>query len=193
MFAPALLLTLGLRAVRDGITRTIARQRPFGTVAAVVALLVLSACSATEGDGVASAGGERNPGNAAESEDAAPLDPDAQALVFAECMRDNGVDMPDPAPGQQGLQSAFQVVVGDYDRTTLEQAFSACEDQFPQYQQEQDHSDEELQLAVAECLREQGLDVGDQPFTDGSLHENDPAEITAAMNACNDVLTGGGS
>jgi hypothetical protein len=192
VFAWALLPALRRRAVRDAITRTTGRQRRFGTVSAVVALLVLSACSSAGSDGVASAGGESNTGNAPESEDAAPQDPDAQALEFAQCMRDNGVDMPDPGPGPQGLGDAFQDVVGDYDRETLNQAVSACQDLMPQYASEEQH-DDEVMLDLAECLREQGLDVSDDPFDDAHTGEVDVNEFSAAMEVCRDVLTGGGS
>lgn len=169
-------------------TRTTSRRRTFGAVAAV-ALLVLSACSAAEDDGVASATGEKNPASPAETEDA-PLDEDAQALVFAGCMRDNGVDMPDPGPGQQGLADAFRAVSGNYDRATLRQAFSACQDLMPQYAQQQ-HEDE-VMLDLAECLRDQGLEVSDNPFEDAHSGDIDQNEFVAAMEVCRDVLTGGG-
>jgi hypothetical protein len=172
-------------------TRTTARRRPFGAFAAVVALVVLSACSAPEGDGVSSAGGEENPAGPAATEQAAPLDEDAQALVFAECMRDNGVDMPDPGPGQQGLVDAIQAVAGTYDRASMRKALSACEELMPQYTQEE-HADDDWQLQLAECLREQGLDVSDTPFEDAHSGAIDVNEFSAAMEVCRDVLTGAG-
>jgi hypothetical protein len=170
-------------------TRISAPWRRLGAAAAV-ALLVLSACSAADGDDVASAGGEENPTSPTATEDSAPLDEDAQALVFAECMRDNGVDMPDPGPGQQGLADAFRAVAGDYDRATLRQAFSACQGLMPQYAQQQ-HEDE-VMLELAECLREQGLEVSDNPFEDAHSGDIDQNEFVAAMEVCRDVLTGGG-
>jgi hypothetical protein len=166
-------------------------MRPFGAVAAVVALLVLSACSAAEGDGVSSAGGEENRANPTKTEDTEPLDEDAQALVFAECMRDNGVDMPDPGPSQQGLVDAIQAVAGSYDRASMRKALSACQDLMPQYAQEE-HADDDWQLELAECLREQGLDVSDTPFEDAHSGAIDVNEFSAAMEVCRDVLTGGG-
>ncbi|MGH3452266.1 MAG: hypothetical protein ACRDQW_16405, partial [Haloechinothrix sp.] len=78
--------------------RTAAGLRAFGLVT-LASLLALTACGgATEG--VASAGGEANP---ATSEDAEAMDADAQALAFAECMREEGIDIPDPGPDQEGL------------------------------------------------------------------------------------------
>ena len=171
-------------------TPTTTRWRTFGA-AAVVALLVLAACSTAGGERVASAGGDANPAQPAGTEPAAPLDEDAQALVFAECVRDNGVDMPDPGPGQQGLVDAFESVSGDYDRATLEQAILACQDLIPQYAQEQQHT-EDWELVLAECLREQGLDVSDSPFEDAHQGRINVGEFSAAMEVCRDVLTGGG-
>jgi hypothetical protein len=179
-------------------TRRTARRLTFAAVAAVAAaaavaaILVLSAGGGTaENDGVASAGGAESAAKPVETEKSAPLDPDAQALVFAECVRDNGVDMPDPGPGQQGLVDAFEAVSADYDQATLEQALAACQDLMPQYPQEHPTGDDWM-LALAECLREQGLDVSDNPFQDAHSGAVDVNEFTKAMEVCRDVLTGGG-
>lgn len=172
------------------ITRTpkTARRHTFGATAAVIALSVLGACSSGEGDAVASAGGESNSANAVETEVTAPLNPDAQALVFARCMRDNGVDMPDPGPGQQGLGAAFQAVAGDYDEETLQQAIADCQDLMPQYAQDE-HGDDWM-LELADCLRDQGLDVSDNPFEEAHSGAIDVGEFSAAMEVCRDVVTG---
>jgi hypothetical protein len=176
-----------------------ARRRTFAAVAAVAVVLAVAAVAAVlalggtaEGDGVASAGGEQNAAKAAETVETAPLDADAQALVFAGCVRDNGVDMPDPGPGRQGLVDAFQAVSGDYDQATLEQALGACQDLMPQYPQEQEMHEGADMLALAECLREQGLDVSDNPFQDAHSGAIDVNEFSAAMEVCRDVLTGRG-
>jgi hypothetical protein len=172
-------------------TRTSIRLRGLAVVAAVVAVLAVSACGEAQGDEVASAGGEQNAPNPAQTWDTAQSDPDTQALLFAQCMRDNGVDMPDPAPGQQGLIDAFQSIAGNYDRSTLEQAIAACQSQMPQYAEEQQHSNETM-LALAECLREQGLDVSDNPFDDAHSGAVDQNEFIKAMEVCRDVLIKGG-
>jgi hypothetical protein len=169
-----------------------ARQLTFVAIAAVAVLLALSACGGSDdSDGVASAGGAENAATSAEAADAAPVDADAQALRFAECVRENGVDMPDPAPGQQGLVDAFRSVSGKYDRETLQQALGACQNLMPQYAQEHPAGDDWM-LALAECLREQGLDVSDNPFEDAHSGAIDVNEFSAAMEVCRDVVTGGG-
>jgi hypothetical protein len=172
-------------------TRTTARRRTFGAVAAVVALLAASACGgATEGGGVASAGGEVNP---AATENAEPLDADAQALAFAECMREEGIDIPDPGPNQEGLSAALHEAEQNYDRQTYDQALTACEELLDH----RDHDrgghapDDEMMLELAECLREQGLDVPDNLFEGGAMHDVDDNELRAAMQECRDEVAGG--
>ena len=160
--------------------------------AAVIAVALFAAACGGSSD--ASSGvATLDEGRETESSDgneSAPLDDeDAQALVFAECVRDNGVEMPDPGPGQQGLIDAFQAVARDYDRATLEQALTACQDLMPQYAQEHPAGDDWM-LALAECLREQGLDVSDNPFQEAHSGAIDVNEFSAAMEVCRNVLTG---
>jgi hypothetical protein len=164
--------------------------RRAGATVAAAAVLILAACGDSGGDGVASAGGEQNPANPAETATAVPQDPDAQALAFAGCMRDNGVDMPDPGPGQEGMNQAWQAIAGNYDQATLDQAVAACQDLIPQYPGQEDHGSDEWQLALAECLREQGLDVSDNVFDDLHSGQIDQDELAAAMEACRNVISG---
>ena len=175
--------------------RLINRLRPgLGFLAAVIAMALLAAACGGSSDassGVATPD-EGQEADSSDENETAPLDDeDAQALVFAECVRDNGVDMPDPGPGQQGLIDAFQAVARDYDRATLEQALTACQDLMPQYAQEHPTGDD-WQLDLAECLREQGLDVSDTPFEDAHSGAIDVNEFSAAMEVCRNVMTGGG-
>jgi hypothetical protein len=181
----------------DDMTRWTARRLTFAAVAAAAAVaavavvLVLSTGGTAEGEELASAGGDANVAAPAQNEQAAPLDPDGQALVYAGCVRDNGVDMPDPGPGQQGLVDAFRSVSGDYDQATVEAALAACQDLMPRYAQAHP-TGEDWMLDLAECLREQGLDVSDNPFQDAHSGAIDVNEFSKAMEACRDELSGGG-
>jgi len=109
-------------------------------------------------------------------------------------MRGNGVDMPDPAPGQEGLSEALHGIEENYDQATVDEALAACEELLPQRAHEGGHDQQrdEVMLALAECLREQGLDVPDNLFEGGGLHDVDDDELRAAMEECRDVLAGGG-
>lgn len=170
-------------------------RRTLGAIVAIAAL-TLGACGVgAEDDGIATARDDTTTTDTAPSGDAeasAPLDADAQALLFAACVRDNGVEMPDPAPGQQGLVDAFQAVAEDYDRATLEAALSTCQGLLPQFEEQRHPPGDDFILRVAECLREQGLDVSDNPFQDAHSGGVDVNEFSAAMEVCNDVLAGGG-
>jgi hypothetical protein len=48
-------------------------------------------------------------------------------------------------------------------------------------------------LDLAECLREQGLDVSDDPFDDAHSGAIDQGEFGLAMEECRGVMAGGGS
>jgi hypothetical protein len=61
----------------------------------------------------------------------------------------------------------------------------------PQYAQEHPTGDDWM-LELAECLREQGLDVSDNPFQEAHSGAIDVKEFAAAMEVCRDKLTGGG-
>jgi DNA-binding LacI/PurR family transcriptional regulator len=168
--------------------RTAARRRMFGVVA-LAALLALTACGGAI-DRVASAGGEVNP---ATSEDAEAMDADAQALAFAECMREEGIDIPDPGPDQEGLSSALHEAEESYNRETYDQALTACEELLTHRDHDRgDHApDDEMMLELAECLREQGLDVPDDLFQGGALHDVEDEEFRAAFEECRDEVAGG--
>lgn len=150
-----------------------------GTVG-LMALGLTSCSSEPEDDGVLSLSGSD-----AETTEAAEIDQEAQALEFAQCMRDNGVDFPDPtvdsdgnvsfadAFGAAGEGGAFEP--GDDSFMT---AMEACGDLIEGIGfgpggggaggGEFDQS--EIQDALyeyTECLRSEGLDVGDIEFGAG--------------------------
>jgi hypothetical protein len=167
-------------------------RRALGGAAAAFTLLAVSACGGggADGDDVASLGGDVNP---LETEDTEPLDEDAQALVFAECMRDEGIDIADPGPDQEGLSAALHEAEESYDRETYDQALNACEELLTHRDHgSDDHApDDEMMLDLAECLREQGLDVPDNLFEGGGMHDVEDDEVGAAMEECRDVAAGG--
>lgn len=161
---------------------------------ALVALLGMTACGGqAEGSDVATAGDSTaEPEPSATPDESA--DPDEAALEFAECMRENGVDMPDPEPGQNGGFQLFGGGTGDVDQATLERALEACRDLAPQLEggAEIDPEMEEQMLALAECMREHGIDMPD-PTTDGGLSLQlpdgvDREEVDAALEECRETV-----
>src|SRR5919109_1855174 len=95
--------------------RTSPRRRPSLHSAAIVLPLLaatLMACTASgaDGQGVLSLA-TAAPSDAAATP-AASIDPRDAALAFAQCMRDHGVDMPDPQFSGDGQSGGFTFNVG---------------------------------------------------------------------------------
>jgi hypothetical protein len=130
-------------------------------------------------------------------------------LDFAACMREHGVDMPDPQPAGGG-GAAFTIRVGGDDASsplapdddTFLEAEAACRghlealdapDQDPQREAEL----VDAFLEFAECMRENGVDMPDPIVGGGNIRIRisgddqalDPfsTEFQAAREACQDV------
>ena len=160
-----------------------ARRRRFVTAAAAAALLgilaLLTACGSSSGDKAASA-----------------ADPQQAALVFAQCMRNNGVpDFPDPdADGRfRGLGHE------QGDDPKFRAAQEACRELAPGGEHEKlgDPAFVEQMREFSQCMRDNGLPDYPDPDADGRLrgvgHEQqgDP-KFQAAMATCRQKLPGGG-
>lgn len=176
--------------------------------AGVLLLTALAACSANAAgpSGVATLESAA-PNAEGSAEPSASLDPDAARLAFAECMRDNGVDMPDPetasGPGGAG---GFAFGTRDGDPEKFEGALDACEHFLEQAAGERREIDPEMQdrmLEFASCMREHGIPMPD-PNTDGGImiqrnddgtatngdDQIDPSspEFQEAQDACQPIL-----
>lgn len=96
-----------------------------------------------------------------------------QALAFAQCMRDNGVDFPDPtvdpdgAPNFEGAFGRGQDGGFDPQDTSFQDAMTACGDLMeglsvgPGSRDFDSEAMNEALYAYTQCLRDEGLDVGD--------------------------------
>jgi hypothetical protein len=182
-------------------TETTARRRwkLFAVLAvALAALLGLAACGgAAEGSEIASAGSasaEPDPSETPAEEE--EVDPDEAALEFAECMRDHGVDIPDPEPGESGGFRAFGGPDNDVDEQTMQEAMDACRDLMPQFDgpAEFDPEMEERLLAMTECMREHGIDMPDPTSNGGGIRldlgdnpDIDEDELRAAAEECREI------
>lgn len=142
------------------------------TLAGVAGIaLVLSACGSDDAEsGIVQLDGDGGATAAAEDQGSA----EEQALAFAQCMRDNGVDFPDPtvdADGNPSFEGAFgRGQEGGFDPgdSSFRDAMTACGDLMeglmvgPGGGQgfDQEAISEALYLYTS-CLRDEGLDVGD--------------------------------
>ncbi len=161
--------------------------RPLGAALLAVAALALVACS--EEPATSSSGTPDD-------------DKVRQAQVkFAQCMRENGVDMPDPS--SEGRQT-FKVG-GDsgISPEEFERAGKACEryrkDIRPNLSEEEQEEFKAQALEHARCMREHGIDFPDPTFDEdggaqirleGGLDPDDP-DFAAAQKECGRAMDGG--
>jgi hypothetical protein len=112
-------------------------------------------------------------------EDAAPAaDQEKQArnaqLAFAQCMREHGIDMPDPQPGERGIRMREPKGTSP---AKMREADEACRKHLeglrgPELTDEQQKEFQDAALAHARCMREHGID-----FPDPTFGENGEATI----------------
>jgi hypothetical protein len=157
------------------------------------ALLVLAGCSSgDDGGGIASVGGTQDTTAPQEAE----VSDEEQALLFVECMREQGFDLPDPEPdGNGGFDFGLADAGVDFDDPAFREAIQACRDELPGGGQ-QNFDDPEFQERMrefAQCMRDNGVDVPDPDPNGGfggmlgEIDPNDPA-FRGALEACQDML-----
>ncbi|MFF3066240.1 hypothetical protein ACFVQ3_16995 [Oerskovia sp. NPDC057915] len=183
-------------AVRSG------TRRRSAAAAFVVALLTvtLSACAPDDAPGVASAGdgkGETSEaGDEKSFDDMTDAERDDMARKFASCMRDNGVDMPDPDTDGGLSMASGTVEAGSMDE--MDAAFEACREFMPNGGEPMKMTPEDLetQREFAKCMREHGVDMPD-PDPNGGMTgalelPEDMEAFDTALEACNESGSGAG-
>jgi hypothetical protein len=92
-------------------------------------------------------------------------------FAFAECMREQGIDVRDPEPGDAGL--SFTGPEGKFDPEDTAKARQACRDElggsFVEQEEEQLELKNDKLLAFARCMRQEGFE-----FPDPDVSENHP-------------------
>ena len=174
-------------------------------------LLLLSACGAGAGVATLTGGDDSTPSPTASP---STQDPEEALLAFTECMRENGIDLPDPVfrdaggGGAQGGDVA-EAVPGaalpfDPNSDEFRAAQGACEQHLeglgalePGEAPELSAEEEEAFLAFAECMRERGIDMPDPGnggivVRPGSEDDFDPMseDFQAAEEECRTHLDG---
>jgi hypothetical protein len=144
-------------------------RRTLLAVIAACALLAGCAGQKNDGEGVATAG------DATTSASADPNEGDvaAQTAKFAQCMRDNGVDMPDPEVDDDG-RVAFKAPAGGAnaaDREKVQAAHEKCKQHLPNGGQPPKLSDEDLEKMrkFSQCMRENGYPDFPDPQPEGGI------------------------
>jgi hypothetical protein len=129
---------------------------------------------------------------------------DAQ-LAFAKCMREHGIDMPDPQPGERGFQVVEPNGISPRRARDAEQACRRYLDAIkpPELSDAQKKEFQEAALAHARCMRQHGIDIPDPTFDSngratmkigkGSGIRPDDPDFKRAEEACRNKLPGGGA
>jgi hypothetical protein len=160
-------------------------------VAAVLTTIALAVAACGEEAG---AGGSGGSGGKSDREDARNA-----ALEFAQCMREHGVDMPDPQFDGRGIMQRGPDE--DTPRATLEKAENACKEIREAMEPSEPPSEEqqkemkEAALAHARCMREHGIENFPDPTFDadggmqirigkGTGIDPDDEDFQKAQEAC---------
>ena len=165
---------------------------PRSTVLVPILLVSLAACGGKKADdGVASLTGKGAKASASAS--ASPLSQaqmEAMQLKFAQCMRQHGVNMPDPKAGRMSM------MLKKGEETKVKAAQEACKQYLPNGGQPDGKADPKMRdqaVKFAQCMRQHGVNVPD-PGADGALKidgRNMPqAKMEAAQKACSQYQPG---
>ncbi|MFC7550369.1 hypothetical protein [Plantactinospora sp. GCM10030261] len=177
------------------------RRRLAGALLAIpLALTVgLAGCGGDDGgDGIATAGNGGNGGAAASpsaSASGGPVDAEERRLQFARCMRENGVEMPDPGPDNEGGR-LLRFGAG-VDPKKVETAMEQCRQYLPNGGERPQLSPEEQEKLreYAKCMRDNGVTGFPDPSADGGIridrntlkiNPDDPT-FKAAQEKCRDL------
>ena len=181
----------------------------------IVAALAVGSLSAACGgagassDGVASANGASSAKNASAKNKA---DPQQAGLDFARCMREHGVDVPDPETGQAGFAVRIDGSASAASAPTLQaggpggpidgadnSAFEECrhflDDAIANSDRAPDPAMADRALKFAQCMREHGVDMPDPQVNGGAVAiqlgggmSPDSPTMQAAHEACSQFL-----
>ncbi len=162
--------------------RTAARSRgrSLAAACALAAALALTA-TACSGDG----GGTKDGGSASDSKKTK----EDQALEHRTCLREQGLDIPEPKPGENGM--GVTIDGGSMGKEKMEKAFKACEDKaVGGGPKELTQAEKDKMVAYARCMRQNGFDMPDPKFDGGAmqaapaLKQKDMKKFEKANKAC---------
>ncbi len=158
---------------------------------ALTAPSALNACAKQDGEGIPTANGQ---GGQAHNDPDKPSDnPEERVRQFVGCMRAEGIDVPDPEPGDATGKSALRFAhEGSIDKTKLSKAMEKCDRFMPGGGENVRLTPEQIdaQRAFAQCMRDNGhLDWPDpDPRTGGfgadfQVNKDDP-NVRATIEKC---------
>lgn len=170
----------------------------------VALMLTLTACGGDDGtdggtdDTIASADDESGGTETPESGDGGSAEPMTeeefhnQLLDYAQCLRDQGLDVDDPAPGE-GIQ-----LENEGDPTQSDAALKACEDIAPAAPPGGERDEQEVRqqmLDFSQCMRDNGVESFEDPKPGEGTHigpeQAEDPDFEKAEQICNEKIMGG--
>ncbi|MEV0286579.1 MULTISPECIES: hypothetical protein [unclassified Kribbella] len=160
--------------------------------AALAAVVLLTGCGSEEPDNQVASG------TGAQAQATAPsntpsLSRDEMAIKFTQCLREQGLNVPDPEPGK-GPMLKFDRNSG-VTQEKVQQAMEACKELNPQGQAGSNPQQEENGRKYAVCMRENGVEKfpdpkpGQRGIMIGPGVADDP-DFQKAQDACQSILAG---
>ena len=171
-------------------------------VGALALTLAVAACGGGgKANGVASLSGSNKPTATTSAGPKSQQEALKAALAFARCMRQHGIDMPDPKPDANGRITQELGGKGPSD-PKFKAAQQACQKYMPNGGQPIKPNPQEQQqmLAFARCMRQHGIDMPDpDPNGGGIVAKAGPGSVNpdspkfkAAQRACQKLLPNAG-
>ncbi|MFJ3585884.1 hypothetical protein ACIPPS_27165 [Streptomyces sp. NPDC090127] len=148
---------------------------------AALCLLTVTACSS---------GGDDKGAGRTVSDEGKKAD---QALEHRTCLREQGLDVPEPKPGEEGVGLT---IGGDgMSKEKMEKAFKACQGKGGAGMgKEMTQADKDKMIKYAQCMRKNGFDMPDPTFGGGGMtaarpmpQGEDAKKFDKANKACESV------
>jgi len=196
--------------------RHLTRGAPSATwwaIACIALLSVVAAACSSSGDDDSSVAALDDSAASDEGSEEPEGDAEEEVLEWTECMRDQGLDIPDPevdadgnltfggSPGGGGPPGGGggDGEAPEFDRQEIEDAMEEC-GELPQGAfgfEDVDMTElQDTMLEYAQCMRDNGYDMPDPDFSGDGLGQtfadNDPEDpaFQAANEACEDIFAG---
>lgn len=148
---------------------------------------LVSACGAVGGDGADGVASVSTPKSTAPSEGGGSgneKDDVDQMRKYAKCMRDHGVDMPDPEVNSDGGVTMQGPAVAEADEGKMRKANEACRELLPNGGAPPKMTAEDIDAMreTAQCLRDRGYDVTDPTMDHPAIRFNTQPSDVEKMN-----------
>jgi hypothetical protein len=167
--------------------------------AAIGAALLLGACAKPDdtANKVASISTPPTASSTANANNSGGKSDEDKMREFAKCMRDHGVDMPDPETSPDGKGQRVTIHGTPGDESKVDAAQKACKQLLPNggEMKKPDAAQLDKMRKDAKCMRDHGIDMPDPDPNGGAVQLGGPGQdekkMEDAMKACGMGVTGG--